>query len=283
MDWLLQAISAALTQLDWRSLVDIAIVAVIIYWLLILIQGTTAVMLVRGIVTVIVLGAVLGNLLDLDVLSWLLRNSLPALFVAVPILFQPELRRALEQVGRAGGLLPHPPAMTNSAHVIDVVAVAARRLAERRWGALLVLERETALGEYAETGIQIDGALSIELLLNIFYPNSTLHDGAVIIHGDRVVAAGALLPLAEVGVNAKPGPLSHYGTRHRAALGITQSTDALTVVVSEETGRVTLAHKGILSKPLDDAALRKVLGILYRPAVGEQFPAWIRGRTAAKV
>jgi diadenylate cyclase len=277
VDGFLRAISTALAQLDWRSALDIAIVAAIVYWLLTLIKGTTAVMLVRGIVTLLLVGAVLVNVLHLTVLGWLLRNSIPALIVAIPILFQPELRRALEQVGRAGGFLPHAP-LGDAAQVIDVVAVAARRLSERRWGALLVLERETALGEYAETGIRIDGALSVELLLNIFYPNSPLHDGAVIIHGDRVVAAGCVLPLSEA--HASSG---HYGTRHRAAIGITESTDAVTVVVSEETGRITLANKGRLSAGLDEAKLRNVLRILYRPPAGDQLPAWIRGRTTAKV
>ena len=277
MDGLLQAVATALAQLDWRSLVDILIVGLIVYWLLTLIQGTTAVMLVRGIVTLLLVGTVLANLFNLTVLNWLLRNSIPALIVSIPILFQPELRRALEQVGRAGGLLPHAPTLTSSAHVIDVVAVAARRLSERRWGALLVLERETALGEYAETGVPIDGTLSVELLLNIFYPNSPLHDGAVIIRGDRLVAAGAVLPLQEVHADSV-----HYGTRHRAALGITEQTDALTVVVSEETGRISLAHAGHLVSNLDEDKLRKALGNVYRPAVGEQLPAWIRGRTAAK-
>ncbi|HYU21041.1 MAG TPA: diadenylate cyclase CdaA [Chloroflexota bacterium] len=278
MEGLLHAISTALAQLDWRSLVDILIVAVIVYWLLTLIQGTTAVMLVRGIVGLLLVGTVLGNLFNLTVLSWVLRNSLPALIVAVPILFQPELRRALEQVGRAGGFLPHAPVLTNSGRVVDVVALAARRLAERRWGALLVLERETALGEYAQTGVEIDGSLSVELLLNIFYPNSPLHDGAVIVRGDRLVAAGCVLPLAAVRANSM-----HYGTRHRAALGITEQTDAITVVVSEETGRISLANNGRLVANLDEGKLRKVLGILYRPPMGEQLPAWIRGRTAAKV
>ena len=275
MDGLLQAISTALAQLDWRSVVDIAIVAAIVYWLLTLIKGTTAVMLVRGIVGLLLVGTVLSNLLHLTVLSWLLRNSLPALIVAIPILFQPELRRALEQVGRAGGFLPHPPTLTNSAHVVDVVAVAARRLSERRWGALLVLERETGLGEYAQTGVEIDGTLSVELVLNIFFPNSPLHDGAVIVRGNRVVAAGCVLPLADVHTSSV-----HYGTRHRAALGITEQTDAITVVVSEETGRISLANNGRLVANLDEGKLRKVLGILYRPHVGEQLPAWIRGRPA---
>lgn len=278
MDALLQAVSLAVAGLDWHDVVDIALVAAIIYWLLTLIRGTTAVMLVRGIVTLLLVGTVLGGLLELTVLSWVLRNSIPALIVAIPILFQPELRRALEQVGRAGGLLPHPPSLTTSGHVADIVAVAARRLSERRWGALIVLERETALGEYAETGVQIDGTISVELLLNIFYPSSPLHDGAVIVHEDRLVAAGCVLPLAESHANTP-----HYGTRHRAALGITEQADALTVVVSEETGRISLANNGHMVHGLDEEKLRKVLMNLYRHPFGEQIPTWFRGRTAAKV
>src|SRR3954463_9319584 len=196
MDALIGAVQTALTLLEWRSIVDILVVGLIVYWLLTLIQGTTAIMVVRGIVTLLIAGTVLAYALNLTMLTWLLRNSIPALIIVMPILFQPELRRALEQVGRAGGLLPHSPALTASAHVVDVVAIAARRLAERRWGALIVLERDTGLGEYVETGVEIDGALSVELLLNIFFPNSPLHDGAVIVRGERVAAAGWALPPA---------------------------------------------------------------------------------------
>jgi uncharacterized protein (TIGR00159 family) len=274
----LKAALTALALLDWRSIVDILTVAGIVYFVLSLILGTTANRVLRGIVTVLIVGTILADVLNLTMLTWLLRNSIPALIVVIPILFQPELRRALEQIGRAGGLLPHTAALTASAHVVDVVAIAARRLAERRWGGLIVLERDTGLGEYVETGVPIDGALSVELLLNIFFPNSPLHDGAVIIRGERITAAGCVLPLADV--HASP---VHYGTRHRAALGITESTDAITVVVSEETGRISITNKGRLVGNLDEGKLRKVLGILFRPPVSEQLPSWIRGRGPVKV
>jgi diadenylate cyclase len=277
LEQLLSAVATAFAQLDWRSVLDISLVSIIVYWLLTLIQGTTAVMLVRGIVLLLLFGTIFANLFNLTVLTWLLRNSIPALIVSIPILFQPELRRALEQIGRAGGFLPHAATLTNAGHIIDVVAVATRRLAERRWGALIVLERETALGEYAETGVQIDGSLSVELLLNIFFPNAPLHDGAVIVRADRLIAAGAVLPLQEAHTS-----LPHHGTRHRAALGITEQTDALTIVVSEETGRISLARAGHLVGNLDEEKLRKALANVYRPVVGEQIPAWIRGRTSAK-
>ena len=274
----LQAVLTTLGGLDWRSVLDILIVSLIVYWVLTLIQGTTAVMVLRGILVLLVVGWALAYFFNLTMLTWLLRNSIPALIIVMPILFQPELRRALEQVGRAGGLLPHSPALTASAHVVDVVAIAARRLAERRWGALIVLERDTGLGEYVETGVEIDGALSVELLLNIFFPNSPLHDGAVIVRGERVAAAGCVLPLSDVHSGS-----THYGTRHRAALGITESTDAITVVVSEETGRISITNKGRLVGNLDEGKLRKVLGILFRPPVSEQLPSWIRGRGPVKV
>jgi uncharacterized protein (TIGR00159 family) len=269
------AVSTALGLLEWRSLVDILVVGLIVYWLLTLIQGTTAIMVVRGIVTLLIVGTVLAYLLNLTMLTWLLRNSIPALIVVIPILFQPELRRALEQIGRAGGLLPHSPTLTASAHVVDVIAIAARRLSERRWGALIVLERETGLGEYVGTGVPIDGALSVELVLNVFFPNSPLHDGAVIVRGERLGAAGCVLPLADV--HASP---THYGTRHRAAIGITEVADAIAVVVSEETGRISIANNGHLVSNLDEGKLRKVLGILYRPPGGEQLP-WMRGRNGS--
>jgi len=269
---LVEAVRTALTLLEWRSVIDILVVGLIVYWLLTLIQGTTAIMVVRGIMTLVIVGTILAYALNLTMLNWLLRNSIPALIVVIPILFQPELRRALEQIGRAGGLIPHSPVLTASAHVVDVIAIAARRLSERRWGALIILERDTGLGEYVETGVPIDGALSVELVLNVFFPNSPLHDGAVIVQGERLGAAGCVLPLADV--HASP---VHYGTRHRAAIGITEVADAIAVVVSEETGRISIANNGHLVGNLDESKLRKVLGILYRPPGGDPLP-WMRGR-----
>jgi len=271
-----EAIVTAVALLEWRSMVDILVVGLIVYWLLTLIQGTTANMVVRGIVTLLIVVTILAWALNLTMLNWLLRNSIPALIVVIPILFQPELRRALEQIGRAGGLIPHSPTLTASAHVIDVVSIAARRLSERRWGALIVLERETRLGEYVSTGVPIDGTLSVELMLNVFFPNSPLHDGAVIVQGERLGAAGTVLPLAEI--HASP---IHYGTRHRAAIGISEVSDALAVVVSEETGRISIANNGHLVSNLDEEKLRKVLGILYRPPGSDQLP-WNRGRNGPK-
>jgi len=244
------------------AILDIAIVALLLYWLLSLISGTSAATLVRGILILLTLGFVLSNVFNLTMLQFLLRNSIPALIFAIPVLFQPEIRRALEQLGRAGSLIPRTTVVSTNTRLADTIARAAQQLAERRFGALLVIERSTPLGEYASKGVAMDALLSTELLLNIFWPNSPLHDGAVIVHGDRAVAAGVVLPLA-----TSP-TVEHVGTRHRAAIGITEISDAIAVVVSEETGTISLANAGRMVRNLGEARLQKVLSILDRSSSG---------------
>ena len=261
----------ALLQSTWISVasrfgvsavLDIAIVALVLYWLLSLISGTSAATLVRGILILLTLGFVLSNVFNLTMLQFLLRNSIPALIFAIPVLFQPEIRRALEQLGRAGLLIPRTTVVSPNTRLAETIARAAQLLAERRFGALLVIERSTPLGEYASKGVAMDALLSPDLLLNIFWPNSPLHDGAVIIHGDRVVAAGVVLPLAQ------SPTVEHIGTRHRAAIGITEISDAIAVVVSEETGTISLANAGRMVRNLGEARLQKVLSILDRASSG---------------
>jgi diadenylate cyclase len=273
MDWDFAALTApalALLQSIWLSLasrfgpsavLDIAIVALVLYWLLTLIAGTSAATLVRGILILLTLGWVLSNVFNLTMLQFLLRNSIPALIFAIPVLFQPEIRRALEQLGRAG-LIPRNTVVSPNTRLAEMIARAAQQLAERRFGALLVIERSTPLGEFASRGIHMDALLSPELLLNIFWPNSPLHDGAVIIRGDRVVAANVVLPLAQ------SPTVEHIGTRHRAAIGITEISDAIAVVVSEETGTISLANAGRMVRNLGEARLQKVLSILDRSSTG---------------
>lgn len=268
MDGLLSILSSLAARFEPRSLIDITIVAVALYWVLTLISGTSAATLVRGILILLTLTIALSNLLQLTMLQWLLRYSLPAMLVAVPVLFAPELRRALEQLGRAGQLIPGREPLLPSNRVGDAVSTAAQRLAERRWGALIVIERGTALGEYAESGIPIDGIVTVDLLLSIFYPNSPLHDGAVIVRGDRVVAAGVVLPLAQ------SASLEHMGTRHRAAIGITERSNAIAVVVSEETGSISIANAGRMVRNLGEGRLRKVLSILNRSTVRDGGGHW---------
>jgi len=251
-------IQDALRQLEPASAIDILIIGAIIYFALLLMRGTTAVQLVRGIVILLLVLAVLVRLFNLRVLEWVMRNSFPAVLIAIPIIFQPEIRRFLERLGRTGrfgwGLRPSYDS------VLDVVIEATQNLSRERHGALLVLERETGLEEYADTGVRLDATPSPELLEGLFYPNSALHDGAVILRGNRVVAASCTLPLS--------GRLSrgHLGTRHRAALGITEHTDAVSIVISEETGSISVAASGRMISRLDGARLGAILKGLFAAA-----------------
>ncbi|HCW50630.1 MAG TPA: TIGR00159 family protein [Clostridiales bacterium] len=245
-------------RLIWDTL-DIAIVAYVIYRLFLLIRGTRAVQLVKGLF-VLLLAGVAARLLELTTVIYILDYVQMALIVAVPVVFQPELRRALEQLGR-GRLFA--PAVTlpeaELAKVIDDIATACDVLGRNKIGALIVVERETGLKDIAETGTAIDGLVSSAFLINIFVPNAPLHDGAVIIRGNRVAAAGCFLPLSE-----NPDLSRELGTRHRAAVGMTEQSDALVVVVSEETGWISLASAGKLIRHLDDATLREMLENLMK-------------------
>lgn len=246
---------------DPRSVVDVLVVTVIIYWVLWVAQGTRATQLIRGIVILLALVWFLGTSLDLTTLNWLLRQTWPVLAVGIPIIFQPELRRALEQLGHTGAWLPHfsTGEDTVQERMVDELVRAAAQLARHRYGALMVIERETGLQDYAERGVPIDAFLTRQLLINIFYPNSPLHDAAVLIRGDRVVAASVVLPLTD-NISAT----GQLGTRHRAAIGVTEESDALAVVVSEETGQIAVAHNGRLIRNLDQDRLRRVLRSLLR-------------------
>jgi diadenylate cyclase len=271
----LEFLRNVVVSFDLRAFFDVLVVAAIIYSLLRLIQGTTADALLRGIVIVFFVGSAVSSIFGLTMLGWLLKNALPALFVAIPVLFAPEIRRVLEQIGRSRGISRTSVAATNQG-TIDIMAESAGRLAERRWGAILVIERQIGLGEYADTGVRIDGVLSIEFLLSIFYPHSPLHDGAVIIRGDRVVSAGCVLPLAET---IQTG--HQFGTRHRAAMGITSKTDALALVVSEETGQISIANNGRLVRNLDDQKLRRILPMLIKSGTSEGIPPLFRLRVTS--
>ncbi|MDQ3692464.1 MAG: diadenylate cyclase CdaA [Chloroflexota bacterium] len=261
-----------------RTIIDVLVVSIIIYWLLWVAQGTRATQLIRGIVIFLVLLLIIGSTLGLTTLNWLLAQTWPALIVAIPVIFQPEIRRALEQLGHSVALVPHfAPNKEDEGQerMVDELVRAAAQLARHRYGALIVIERETGLQEYVERGVPIDAYLTRQLLINIFYPNSPLHDAAVIIRGDRIVAASVVLPLTD-NISAT----GQLGTRHRAAIGITEQSDALAVVVSEETGQIAVAHNGRLIRNLDQDRLRRVLRSLLRldgsptgPANGRlQFP-----------
>jgi len=246
------------TRIDLRALVDILSVTLIFYWLLWVIQGTRAAQLVRGLVIFVILVVGAANLFHLQALNWLLSQALPALIVAIPVVFQPELRRALERLGHTGAWLRTPLGghEPQTEETIEEVTKAVAQLARLRYGALIVIERETGLQDYADRGIPLDAALTQQLLVNIFFPNSPLHDGAVIIRGNRILAAGCVLPLSE---NLSDPQL---GTRHRAGVGITEESDAVAIIVSEESGQISLAVNGRLYRNIDIERLRRALRAL---------------------
>lgn len=258
------------------TLLDILLVTVLVYQLLLLIRGTRAVQLVLGLAVLFILYAV-SRLLGLVTLNWILSYVGIVIPIAFLILFQPELRRMLEQLGRGGLLtaLGGPLGREEAIRLVSDVARAARVLSIRKNGALIVLERNTGLTDVVETGIKVDAAVTVPLLLTIFYPNTPLHDGAVIIRGNRVLAAACLLPLSE-----NPSLGKGLGTRHRAGIGITEQTDAVTVVVSGETGAIALAHEGQLRQGLTEEDLKIQLLALLGPAL-TRTPSWWPWRRAA--
>ncbi len=251
-----------LSHIQLADIVDILLVAILFYLLFFLAQGTQAVQLLRGMVLVILLAFLASQLLPFKGFSWLIRTAFPALLVAIPVIFQPELRRALERLGRTGSLFGRWQQEEVVERMVEEVARAAHRLAGQRHGALIVLERETGLQEYTETGVPINSEVSSELLRTIFHPNTALHDKAVIIRDGRVAAAGCMLP-------ATHNPqYSGMGTRHRAAIGLTEESDALVVVVSEETGIISVAYNGRIVRRLDINRLRNVLLSFFQHSLG---------------
>jgi diadenylate cyclase len=257
----------SLDQFGPAAVIDILSIAVLIYLALLLLKGTTAMSLLRGIFIVVVGVVILAQVLDLTVLDWLLRNSFPALLIAIPIIFQSEIRRFFERVGRTSRW-PWPGRALYEG-VVDTIADASLGLAEKRHGAIIVIERETGLEDYIDTGQKLDALASKELLMSIFFPNTALHDGAVVMREDRVVAASCTLPLSD----RMDG---FHGTRHRAALGVTERSDAIAVVVSEETGQMSIAANGRIISNLDGPRLRGILRSLLLPSTEMDRPQ--RGR-----
>jgi len=255
----LSAFSDLLSHFTLASILDILLVALMFFGLFYFVQGTRAIQLLRGILLVVFLAILASSVFHLTAFNWLIRNSIPALLVAIPVIFQPELRRALERLGRPGALLSRRP--TSYAQVLNTIAHAAGELAQQRFGALVVIERSTGLQDFVDTGVLLDAQLSSDLLLSIFYKNSALHDGAVIVREDRVVAAACMLPLSESNDLDRD-----LGTRHRAAIGITEGTDAIAVIVSEERGDMAVAQNGRLVRHLDEGELSRVLYRQYHPS-----------------
>ena len=236
------------------SITDIFLVWFVFYKLLQIIKGTKAVQLLRGILLIVV-GRFASEIIGLNTLSYLLDNVMTWGVLAIIIIFQPELRRALEQLGR-GRLFSRTNFQEENIQeqTIEAIVKSTTYMAKRRIGALLSIERETGLNDYIETGIRLDSRVSSELLINIFIPNTPLHDGAVILQNGTVAAAACYLPLSE-----SPFVSKELGTRHRAALGISEVTDSITIVVSEETGSISLTKNGELYRNLSIDELQKML------------------------
>jgi diadenylate cyclase len=257
-------LQSALDKVSPNVVADIAITALLIYWLFSLIRGTRAVRLVVGVCLLfLVYGAALA--FDLRLLTLILQTGAYVGLFALVVVFQPELRRALDRIGRLGSLgwLMSPAEQSRTTHVALEVAAAAARLSHEGHGALIVIERDSGLQEIAETGVMLHADISADLLVTLFSPKTPLHDGAVVIRGDRILAAGALLPSAETTI-----PLERFGTRHKAALGMTEQTDAIVVVVSEESGQISLVERARIVRNLDEPKLARALIAHLHPEAG---------------
>lgn len=274
MDNFLNEISFFFERFDFTSVIDVALVTLVVFFLLRLVRGTQAVVLLRGIVVLVITIALLTSLLNLPAFTWLLENSLPAILVAIPVIFAPEIRRALERLGRTSTVFALTSAPDQVEQLIETICATAQRLSDRRYGALIVIEREVPLAEYKETGVRLDADLTPELLLQIFHINTPLHDGAAIIADGRIAAAATVMPLSSSGMLSRT-PERHMGLRHRAALGISEVSDAVSVVVSEETGGISVTHNGRIIRRLDQARLRNILTAFFRPRPTGRLPAWL--------
>jgi diadenylate cyclase len=253
-------------RLNWISVLDIFLVAAIFFGLLYSLRDTQAMALLRGMIFLFVLLALLTSLIDLPAFSWLISNALPALLLAIPVIFAPEIRRALERLGRAGAFVPAASKTGNSGteQAIHAIVSAAARLSARQHGALIVLQRLDSLEAFVEAGVRMQARVTPELLLQVFYPNTPLHDGAAVIADGKLVAAACVMPLSSSGILNR-SPERQMGLRHRAALGISEATDAVAVVVSEETGSISVAHSGRMIRRIDPERLENILMAFYRP------------------
>lgn len=246
------------------DILDILIMAIIIYELLILVRRTRSSALLKGVFMLLVI-VMLSSLLGLTSLNWLLINILNNGAVVLLILFQPEIRKGLEKMGRSNLLTKGnrgTSKMEGHDRIVSEIVQTMLDLSHRRVGALICFEGRTGLQEFIDTGTRIDAEISAPLLENIFEPNTPLHDGAVMIRGDRVEAAACILPLTEAS-----GVSRELGTRHRAGIGLSENSDATVLIVSEETGTISVARSGVLRRPLTENDLRDILDKLYKPDI----------------
>lgn len=267
--YLVESLGFVIERINWLSVLDLAIVTLIFFGLLTLLRDTQAVVLLRGILLLVVLGSLLNSTQALPAFSWLVRTILPALVIAIPVIFAPEIRRGLERLGRAGFIFGNGKASPGAQKSITAVVNAAIRLSDRRHGALIVLQRLDNLEEFVHTGVVMDAQVTPELILQIFFPNTPLHDGAVIIEGGRVLAAACVMPLSASGVLAHTSD-RQLGLRHRAALGISEVSDAVVVIVSEESGTISVVHNGRMIRRLDADRLENILRAFFTQSTQRQ-------------
>ncbi len=243
----------ALSLLRWQDIIDILVVSFIIHRIILLIQGTRAVQMLAGIIVITIIYFI-SKQFDILTLHWLLKTFLSSILLIIIIVFQHDIRRALTQVGKT----PFHKIYDVAAQDLSEIVRATTYMAKRRIGALIVIERETGLRDYVESGHYIDARLARELLISIFLPSSPMHDGGVIISKGRIHSTGCLLPLSQ-----NPQIQKRYGTRHRAALGLSEETDAVIIVVSEETQEISLVKQGNITTILDEDALLENLQNLF--------------------
>lgn len=255
-------------RMNWLSILDVFLVAAVVFAVLILLRDTQIIILLRGVILIIILLVLLTTFINLPAFTWLVNTVVPALLFAIPVIFAPEIRRGLEKLGRAGSsqlLVRQTETQTQlMENTIHAIVTAASRLSAREHGALIVMQRSDSLEEYARTGVRMNAEVTPELLLQIFYPNTPLHDGAVIVSNNRIIAGSCVMPLSSSGILTR-SPERQMGLRHRAALGTSEATDAITVVVSEETGSISIAHNGRMIRRLDSERLENILLAFYQP------------------
>lgn len=251
-------------RLSWTDVVDLALVTLVFWGILLLLRDTQAMVLLRGVLLLVVLVSILNNLEVLPAFSWLVQTTLPALVVVIPVIFAPEIRRALERLGRAGFIRLRARDSSEMQETVTALVHATTRLSERKHGALIVMQRTDNLDEYIQTGVRLNARISPEIILQIFFPNTPLHDGAMIIVDSHLVAASCVMPLSASGILGR-SPERQMGLRHRAALGISEVSDAVVVVVSEETGAITIVHAGRMIRRLDTERLENILTAFFNP------------------
>ena len=251
-------------RLDWLSVLDILLVTSIFFVIFLLVRDTQAIVLLRGGFILLLLLGVLTSLEVLPAFSWLVGNTLPALLVAIPVIFAPEIRRALERLGRTGSFVSKEQRNLRIPEIVNVLVAATTRLADRNHGALIVIRRYDNLRDYLQTGVPLNADITPELLLQIFYPNTPLHDGAAILSGPKIIAASCVLPLSSSGSLLRT-PERQMGLRHRAALGLSEVSDAVSLVVSEETGAISITANGRIFSNLTTERVENILLAIYEP------------------